>query len=110
MCDSGFTSGSAADALRVASSNRKSQIANRKSSWRRGYESNIPRPVERADNGFEDREGHQAPITLRAGQGQNVLHRTSDARNPMAGNPHRRRSIPFRWVLEVGCRRLEVFP
>ena len=33
--------------------------------WRRGYESNIPRPAKRADNGFEDREGHQAPITLR---------------------------------------------
>ena len=32
--------------------------------WRRGYESNIPRPVRRADNGFEDRGGHQAPITL----------------------------------------------
>ena len=32
--------------------------------WRRGNESNIPRLGERADNGFEDREGHQAPITL----------------------------------------------
>ena len=36
--------------------------------WRRGYESNIPRPVERADNGFEDREGHQAPFTLQTPQ------------------------------------------
>jgi hypothetical protein len=33
--------------------------------WRRGSESNTPRPVRRADNGFEDRGGHQAPITLR---------------------------------------------
>ena len=33
--------------------------------WRRGYESNIPRPGKRTDNGFEDRGGHQAPITLR---------------------------------------------
>src|SRR5712691_1361742 len=34
--------------------------------WRRGQESNLPRPVKRTDDGFEDREDHQAPITLRA--------------------------------------------
>src|SRR5438105_13647330 len=33
-------------------------------SWRRGQESNLPRLL-RTDNGFEDREGHQAPFTLR---------------------------------------------
>jgi hypothetical protein len=32
--------------------------------WRRGQESNLPRLL-RTDNGFEDREGHQAPVTLR---------------------------------------------
>jgi hypothetical protein len=34
-------------------------------SWRRGSESNTPRFAKQTDNGFEDREGHQAPITLR---------------------------------------------
>lgn len=33
--------------------------------WRRGCESNTPRPAKRADDGFEDRGDHQAPITLR---------------------------------------------
>jgi len=33
--------------------------------WRRGKESNLPRPDKRADSGFEDRGDHQAPITLR---------------------------------------------
>jgi hypothetical protein len=31
---------------------------------RRGQESNLPRLL-RTDNGFEDREDHQAPFTLR---------------------------------------------
>ena len=31
--------------------------------WRRGQESNLPRLL-RTDDGFEDREGHQAPFTL----------------------------------------------
>jgi hypothetical protein len=35
-----------------------------KRGWRRGQESNLPRLL-RTDNGFEDREGHQAPVTLR---------------------------------------------
>jgi hypothetical protein len=35
----------------------------KKISWRRGQESNLPRLL-RTDNGFEDREGHQAPFTL----------------------------------------------
>jgi len=46
--------------------------------WRRGYESNIPRLVKRADNGFEDREGHQAPITLLGTHGKKIEHRTSN--------------------------------
>ena len=33
--------------------------------WRRGKESNLPFPAEPGNNGFEDREDHQAPITLR---------------------------------------------
>lgn len=36
---------------------------------RRGSESNTPRPVEQADGGFEDRGGHQAPITLQNAEG-----------------------------------------
>ena len=32
--------------------------------WRRGSESNTPRLAKQTDSGFEDREGHQAPITL----------------------------------------------
>ncbi len=39
------------------------------SAWRikrRGKESNLPRPVNQADNGFEDRGDHQEPITPRA--------------------------------------------
>src|SRR5882757_498591 len=36
--------------------------------WRRGFESNKPRLAKRADNGFEDRKGHQAPITLHVGK------------------------------------------
>ena len=44
----------------------QSKIGNRKSKIRRrrGQESNLPRLL-RTDNGFEDREGHQAPFTLR---------------------------------------------
>ena len=37
--------------------------------WRRGQESNLPRLL-RTDNGFEDREGHQAPFTLRKAEKQ----------------------------------------
>ena len=33
--------------------------------WRRGWESNPPRPAKQADNGFEDRGGHQPLLTLR---------------------------------------------
>ncbi len=33
--------------------------------WRRGWESNPPRPAEQTDNGFEDRGGHQPLLTLR---------------------------------------------
>src|SRR5205809_1009610 len=87
----------------------KSKIENRKLTWRRGYESNIPRPVERADNGFEDREGHQAPITLRAQRNPNIQRQTSNAKHPIAQKQSRRRNIPFRWMLDVGCWMLDVF-
>ena len=40
--------------------NRRSNI---KHGRRRGQESNLPRHL-RGDDGFEDREGHQAPFTL----------------------------------------------
>jgi hypothetical protein len=45
--------------------------------WRRGQESNLPRLL-RTDNGFEDREGHQAPFTLRKKK-ENVERTTPDA-------------------------------
>src|SRR5687767_2281442 len=35
--------------------------------WRRGSEPNTPRSRIGTDNGFEDRGGHQTPITLRFG-------------------------------------------
>ena len=38
---------------------------------RRGQESNLPRFL-RTDDGFEDREGHQAPFTLRRKEKENV--------------------------------------
>ena len=44
--------------------------------WRRGSESNTPRPAQRADDGFEDRGGHQAPITLRAECSAHEEHRS----------------------------------
>jgi hypothetical protein len=50
--------------------------------WRRGQESNLPRLL-RTDNGFEDREGHQAPFTLqreRKGPTLNVQHPTPNER------------------------------
>lgn len=36
------------------------------SDWQRGYESNAPPDSDCRDNGFEDRGGHQAPITLQS--------------------------------------------
>jgi hypothetical protein len=39
--------------------------------WRRGQESNLSRLL-RTDNGFEDREGHQAPFTLRKEEEENA--------------------------------------
>jgi hypothetical protein len=44
---------------------------------RRGQESNLPRLL-RTDSGFEDREDHQAPFTLRKAE-ENVQRRTSNA-------------------------------
>ena len=38
---------------------------------RRGQESNLPRLL-RTDHGFEDREGHQAPFTLRKKERENA--------------------------------------
>jgi hypothetical protein len=57
----------------------QSKIGNRKSKmeWRRGQESNLPRLL-RTDNGFEDREGHQAPFTLREKEEENVQRSTSN--------------------------------
>src|SRR5439155_22999078 len=95
----------------------KSKIENRKLTWRRGYESNIPRPVERADNGFEDREGHQAPITLRAQRNPNIQRPTSNAQHPTPNIQRPTSNCPEAiskaehpvsldvgcWMLDVGC-------
>jgi hypothetical protein len=44
---------------------------------RRGQESNLPRLL-RTDNGFEDREDHQAPFTLRRKEKENAQRSTSN--------------------------------
>jgi hypothetical protein len=44
---------------------------------RRGQESNLPRLL-RTDNGFEDREDHQAPFTLREEEKENAQRSTSN--------------------------------
>jgi len=48
--------------------------------WRRGSESNTPRFAKQTDNGFEDREGHQAPITLRKGKSREEKRRLRSAK------------------------------
>ena len=50
--------------------------------WRRGQESNLPRFL-RTDHGFEDREGHQAPFTLRKEEKENVQRSTLNAQRPI---------------------------
>jgi hypothetical protein len=59
----------------------KSNIKHRPSNieWRRGQESNLPRLL-RTDNGFEDREGHQAPFTPRT-EKEKVERPTSNAQH-----------------------------
>jgi hypothetical protein len=54
----------------------RSAIPNPQWIGRRGQESNLPRFL-RTDDGFEDREGHQAPFTLR--KEENVQRPMSDA-------------------------------
>ena len=49
---------------------------------RRGQESNLPRLL-RTDNGFEDREDHQAPFTLREEE-KNAQLSTSGIQRPIA--------------------------
>ena len=50
---------------------------------RRGQESNLPRLL-RTDNGFEDREDHQAPFTLREDEKENAQLSTSGIQRPIA--------------------------
>jgi hypothetical protein len=50
---------------------------------RRGQESNLPRLL-RTDNGFEDREDHQAPFTLREEEKENAQLPTSGIQRPIA--------------------------
>jgi hypothetical protein len=58
-----------------------SAIANSQLIRRRGQESNLPRLL-RTDNGFEDREGHQAPFTLQ--KEENVQRPTPNAQRSIA--------------------------
>ncbi len=58
--------------------NPHSAIANPQLIRRRGQESNLPRLL-RTDNGFEDREGHQAPFTLLKKEKENAERPTSNA-------------------------------
>ena len=61
--------------------------------WRRGQESNLPRLL-RTDNGFEDREGHQAPFTLQiadgrwqiADWGRSTIGRAENVRQKLSGS------------------------
>jgi hypothetical protein len=62
-----------ADSLKSKIGNRESKIE-----WRRGQESNLSRLL-RTDNGFEDREGHQAPFTLREEEKENAERLTPNA-------------------------------
>jgi len=65
--------------------------------------------VERADNGFEDREGHQAPITLRKGKESKGNHPTLNIQHPTS-NDRMLKSKALRdvslglgsWMLDVG--------
>jgi hypothetical protein len=53
--------------------------------WRRGSESNTPRFAKQTDNGFEDREGHQAPITLRREKEKTKLPKISNIAHDRVG-------------------------
>ena len=50
--------------IAAATTSERLRLRGRGRLLRRGQESNLPRLL-RTDNGFEDREGHQAPFTLR---------------------------------------------
>src|SRR5205085_12464055 len=63
--------------FRVAVSRARAGVRAKKE--RRGQESNLPRLL-RTDNGFEDREDHQAPFTLRKAEEENVQRPTSNYR------------------------------
>ena len=62
----------------------RSKIGDRisKRARRRGQESNLPRHL-RGDDGFEDREGHQAPFTLR--ENANAERPTTNIEHPIEG-------------------------
>ena len=66
----------------TAAATTRSKIGNRKSKMdgRRGQESNLPRFL-RTDDGFEDREGHQAPFTLQCKE-ENAQRRTPFIQRP----------------------------
>ena len=73
----------------------KTKSERKRKIWgRRGQESNLPRFL-RTDHGFEDREGHQAPFTLRriadcrlqiADWGKSTIDRADDARQKLSGS------------------------
>jgi hypothetical protein len=62
----------------TATAVRKLRFRGRGRKLRRGQESNLPRLL-RTDNGFEDREGHQAPFTLREEEKENAERLTPNA-------------------------------
>lgn len=69
---------------------------------RRGQESNLPRLL-RTDNGFEDREGHQAPFTLRKLQKANAECSTSDSES------FRKETVRYRATVEDGRAQSQLF-
>ena len=85
----------------TAAATTRSKIWN----WRRGQESNLSRRL-RGGDGFEDREGHQAPFTLRKEKTENVQRPTFKVQR-RATEEAKERLLEF---LDVAHNGIEVRP
>ncbi len=74
--------------------------------WRRGQESNLPRHL-RGGDGFEDREGHQAPFTLRKEKTETVQRSTLKVQRRATEEEAKERLLEF---LDVAHNGVEVRP
>ncbi len=86
----------------TAAATTRSKIWN----WRRGQESNLSRHL-RGDDGFEDREGHQAPFTLRKEKTENVQRSTFKVQRRATEEEAKERLLEF---LDVAHNGVEVRP